>query len=61
MGVTTGCGGGKKFLITEKKNQAKPYIYLALHILDLGMEQDFEIEEVLEMPRCQWMLYLFRW
>lgn len=25
-------------------------MYLPLHILDLGMEQDFEIEEVLEMP-----------
>lgn len=52
MGVSTGCGGGKKFLIWGKKpkNQGKPYIFLLLHIVDLGMEQDFEFEELLEMP-----------
>lgn len=36
----------KNSWLRKKKNQAKPYMYLPLHILDLGMEQDFDIEEV---------------
>lgn len=42
----------KSSLRKKKTKQAKPYICLPLHILDLGMEQDFGIEDVLEMPRC---------